>query len=144
LGVTALRSQTSDPPAAVPTAPSTDSVPQYGTHEDFENAIAELRAILPEGMVTNEEEDLNHHGFSSIDYHPGADRHLLCWAILITMFLMVGQLHSVVVFPRSTEDVVKVVKTATKYRMPVIPYSGGTSIEGQTRGVRFFVCESWG
>jgi D-lactate dehydrogenase (cytochrome) len=30
---------------------------------------------------------------------------------------------------------VKVVKIATKYRMPVIPYSGATSLEGQFRGV---------
>lgn len=46
-----------------------------------------------------------------------------------------GALHSVVVYPHSTEDVVKIVEIATKYRMPVIPYSGGTSLEGHTRGV---------
>ena len=35
-----------------------------------------------------------------------------------------------VVFPTSTEDVVKIVKIAVKYRMPVVPFSGGTSLEG--------------
>jgi D-lactate dehydrogenase (cytochrome) len=45
--------------------------------------------------------------------------------------------HDVVVFPRSTEDVVKIVKVAIKYRMPITPYSGGTSLEGHTRGVGF-------
>lgn len=30
---------------------------------------------------------------------------------------------------------VKIVKIATKYRMPVTPYSGGTSLEGNCRGV---------
>jgi len=40
----------------------------------------------------------------------------------------------VVVYPRSTEDVVKIVKIATKYRMPITPFSGGTSLEGSYRG----------
>ena len=40
-----------------------------------------------------------------------------------------------VVYPKSTEDVVKIVKTAVKYRMPVIPYSGATSLEGHFRAV---------
>jgi D-lactate dehydrogenase (cytochrome) len=41
----------------------------------------------------------------------------------------------VVVYPDSTEDVVKVVKVANKYRMPITPYSGGTSLEGHFRAV---------
>jgi FAD binding domain len=52
------------------------------------------------------------------------------------MGLRSGCPHSVVVYPNSTEDVVKIVKIARKYRMPVIPYSGGTSIEGHFSGVR--------
>jgi D-lactate dehydrogenase (cytochrome) len=41
-----------------------------------------------------------------------------------------------VVYPDSTEDVVKIVNVARKYRMPIIPYSGGTSLEGHFAGVR--------
>lgn len=41
-----------------------------------------------------------------------------------------------VVFPESTDDVVKIVKIAIKYRMPVVPYSGATSLEGHFRAVR--------
>lgn len=44
--------------------------------------------------------------------------------------------HSVVVYPESTEDVVKIVKIATKYRTPITAYSGATSLEGHYRGVR--------
>ena len=44
---------------------------------------------------------------------------------------------SVVVFPTSTEDVVKIVKVSGKYKMPVIPVSGATSLEGHYRAVRF-------
>ncbi|KAJ8482850.1 hypothetical protein ONZ45_g14801 [Pleurotus djamor] len=90
--------------------------PQYGTPKDFESAIRELREVLPkEGMVSRDEEDLERHGFSLYDYHPGA-------------------LHSVIVYPLTTEDVVKVVNISRKYKMPVIPYSGGTSLEGHNRG----------
>ena len=46
-----------------------------------------------------------------------------------------GSYPSVVVYPKSTADVVKIVKTAVKYRMPVIPYSGATSLEGHFRAV---------
>ena len=44
-----------------------------------------------------------------------------------------------VVFPQSTEDVVKIVKIANQYRMPVIPYSGATSLEGHYRAVRLLI-----
>jgi len=43
--------------------------------------------------------------------------------------------HTVVVHPESTEDVVKIVKIAVKYRMPITPYSGGSSLEGSFRAV---------
>ncbi|KAI0029367.1 FAD-linked oxidase-like protein [Vararia minispora EC-137] len=42
--------------------------------------------------------------------------------------------HSVVVYPESTEDVVKIVKVANKYRVPVVPYAAGTSLEGHLNG----------
>lgn len=39
------------------------------------------------------------------------------------------------VYPNSTEDVVKIVNISRKYRMPVVAYSGATSLEGQYRAV---------
>ncbi|KAI0701556.1 FAD-linked oxidase-like protein [Cerioporus squamosus] len=88
---------------------------RYGSPEDFKAAIEELRKLFPdEDAVTTDVEDLEEHGFSENDYHPGSK-------------------PSVVVYPTSTEDVVKIVKTAVKYRMPVIPYSGATSLEGHFR-----------
>ena len=41
-----------------------------------------------------------------------------------------------VVHPESTEDVAKIVKVAVKYKMPITPYSGGSSLEGNFRAVR--------
>jgi len=54
---------------------------------------------------------------------------------VVHVYRLSGVAHTVVVFPRSTEDVTKIVKIAIRYRMPIIPYSGATSLEGQTRGV---------
>ncbi|KAH9934931.1 FAD-linked oxidase-like protein [Fomitopsis serialis] len=42
--------------------------------------------------------------------------------------------HSVAVRPQSTEDVVKIVNIARKYRVPIVPYSGATSLEGHFSG----------
>ncbi|CDO70812.1 hypothetical protein BN946_scf184801.g3 [Trametes cinnabarina] len=87
----------------------------YGSPDDFAKAIDELRSTFPhEGAVTTDPEDLEVHGFSENDYHPSSH-------------------PSVVVFPSSTDDVVKIVKIAVKYKMPVIPYSGATSLEGHFR-----------
>lgn len=109
--------------------------PTYGTKEDYQRAIEELRSTFshePEAVST-EEGVLQTHGFSIQDPHPG--EFSLNNGRRRKELMKSGHLHSVVVFVKSTEDVVKVVKIANKYKMPIIPYSGGTSLEGQTRGV---------
>ncbi|KJA24404.1 hypothetical protein HYPSUDRAFT_136362 [Hypholoma sublateritium FD-334 SS-4] len=91
--------------------------PSFGSPDDFTKAIWELQRAFPvAGIVSTSPHDLLTHGFSDNDYHPGSP-------------------HSVIVFPESTDDVVKIVKIATKYRMPVVPYSGATSLEGHFRAV---------
>jgi len=47
-----------------------------------------------------------------------------------------GSPHSIVVHVRTTEDVVKVVKISKRYLVPIVPYSGGTSLEGNLSAVR--------
>ncbi|KAI0052727.1 FAD-binding domain-containing protein [Auriscalpium vulgare] len=90
--------------------------PVYGTPGDFARAIKELKAAFPlDDVVTTDPDDLSAHGISPNTWHPGNP-------------------HTVVVYPTSTEEVVKVVKIANKYRMPVIPYSGGTALEGHFLG----------
>ncbi|KAG8709238.1 hypothetical protein FRC09_000785 [Ceratobasidium sp. 395] len=94
----------------------TDLPDKYGSEEDFRRGIAELRAHFTEpGTFTTDPEALHEHGFSLNSYHDGAP-------------------HSVVVYPQSTDDVVWVMKVASRYKMPVIPYSGGTSLEGNFSG----------
>ncbi|KAK0243109.1 FAD-linked oxidase-like protein [Armillaria nabsnona] len=93
------------------------TTPKYGSLKEYEQAISELQRTFSDrdGVVSTDPQDLHIHGHSEYDYHPDS-------------------LHSVVVYPDSTDDVVKIVKIATKYRMPIIPYSGGTNLEGHTRG----------
>ena len=43
--------------------------------------------------------------------------------------------HTVVVHPELTEDVTEIVKITAKYRMPVTPYSGGSSLERNFRAI---------
>lgn len=44
---------------------------QYGSPEDFKQAIAELRQVFADAdAVTTDVEDLEEHGFSENDYHP--------------------------------------------------------------------------
>lgn len=115
--------------------PDTLSEPQYGSIADFAAAINELRTAFPtEDTVTTDPEDLAYHGLAVSDYLPGEG--LLQLAVQNSLNdICLAANHSVVVYPESTEDVVKIVNIARKYKMPVVPYSGGTSLEGHTRGV---------
>lgn len=111
--------------------------PVYGTPEDFGHAIEELKMLFSKDTVTTDKDQLEAHGFSYNAHHPGtsypSDLHLV---LLTFELLWIGYPHSVVVYPDSTEDVVKIVSLARKYRMPIIPYSGGSSLEGHFAGVR--------
>ncbi|KAF8606532.1 hypothetical protein BDV93DRAFT_469024 [Ceratobasidium sp. AG-I] len=97
--------------------PPLDSLvtPSYATKAQIEEAVKELGTLFPPDIVSTNPDVLKVHGFSENSYHPSAP-------------------HSVVVFAHSTEDVVKVVKVANKYRIPVTAFSGGTSLEGHFGG----------
>ncbi|KZV67230.1 FAD-binding domain-containing protein, partial [Peniophora sp. CONT] len=44
--------------------------------------------------------------------------------------------HNIIVYPESTQDVVDIVQIARRYRIPIVPYSGGTSMEGHITGTK--------
>ncbi|KAJ7267660.1 FAD-linked oxidase-like protein [Mycena haematopus] len=88
--------------------------PKYGTAKDFKLAIKELKETLPrDGGVSTDRVE------SSYNVSP--------------LKTPIGATPTVVVYPKSTEDVVKVVRIANKYAMPVISYAGATSLENQVR-----------
>ncbi|TRM59932.1 FAD-linked oxidase-like protein [Schizophyllum amplum] len=90
--------------------------PGYGSHRDILVAIEKLRQAFPEeGRVVTDAAVVAQYGSSDNTYLPSSP-------------------HSVVVRPRSTEDVVTIVNIARGYRIPLTPYSGATSLEGHFAG----------
>ncbi|KAL4063781.1 FAD-linked oxidase-like protein [Scleroderma citrinum] len=79
---------------------------------DFPGAIDALQKEFPDpAMVSTDPRELYAYAQSSYSQAPGLP-------------------HTVVVHVQSTEDVVKVVNTSRKHLVPIVPYSGGTSLEG--------------
>lgn len=74
-------------------------------------AIAELRADLGEDAISTDDDDLHEHGYSE-------------WSTVNAERLPVA-----IAYPRSTEDVSKIAKVCYKYRMPMVPYAAGSSLE---------------
>ncbi|KAJ5372626.1 FAD-binding type 2 [Penicillium concentricum] len=93
------------------TSTQTPKTPQYGSVKDFEKAINELRTKLGEDSIGTDEDELHSHGFSE-------------WSSLNADRLPVA-----IAYPKSTQEVSEIAKICHKYRMPMIPYSGGSSLE---------------
>lgn len=78
-------------------------------------AIEEIRkAIGPDAddIISTDPDDLHAHGYSE-------------WSSTNPEGLPVA-----VAYPRSTEQVSTIARICYKYRVPIIPYSGGSSLEG--------------
>ncbi len=77
-------------------------------------ALMELTGILGERATTALAER-EHHG-NGESHHPAA-------------------LPDIVCFPRSTEEVSRIVKVSAKYGLPIVPFGAGTSVEGQVNAI---------
>ncbi|KAK3388998.1 FAD-linked oxidase-like protein [Sordaria brevicollis] len=87
--------------------------PDYASLDEMELAIAEIRReIEGEDIISTDPEDLHAHGYSE-------------WSTTNPEGLPVA-----VAYPRSTEQVSTIARICHKYRVPIIPYSGGSSLEG--------------
>ena len=73
--------------------------------------MRELRQQLGEDAISTDIEDLHSHGFSA-------------WSTVNADRLPVA-----VAYPKSTEEVSQIAATCYKYRVPMVPYSGGSSLE---------------
>ncbi|KAI8376133.1 uncharacterized protein BYT42DRAFT_573531 [Radiomyces spectabilis] len=114
--------------------PTTEQIQQLGqsslkeptvpSHTTIQQAFRKLQAVLPPEHVTVDQDILNQHGYSNNSYHnEGAP--------------------NIVVFPRSTEEVAAIVKIANELSLPIIPFSGGTSLEGHFSAPRGGICISF-
>ncbi|KAH3673569.1 hypothetical protein WICMUC_003676 [Wickerhamomyces mucosus] len=110
-----ITKKTSERPTNSTTKLSSLSPIEYGSEENFQKAINEIKEVLGEEHVSFNESSLDSHNDTFFQtQHPKP-----------------GQRPRVIVYPGSTEEVSKVLKIIHKYKIPIIPFSGGTSLEGQ-------------
>lgn len=89
--------------------------PEYGTASEFNHAFEEITRVLGSENVSRDQSDLDLHSDSFYStHHASADER-----------------PGMVAYAGSTDEVSRVLKICNKYRVPVVPFSGGTSIEGQ-------------
>ncbi|KAI1852003.1 hypothetical protein JX265_008191 [Neoarthrinium moseri] len=89
--------------------------PQYASMGQMEAALEEIRRDIGtdgEDIISIDPEDLHAHGYSE-------------WSSTNPDGLPVA-----VAYPRSTDQVSTIARICHKYRIPIIPYSGGSSLEG--------------
>ncbi|RBA21754.1 D-lactate dehydrogenase (cytochrome) [Fusarium proliferatum] len=89
-----------------------DNEPHYASRAEMELAVEEIRKALGEDAVSIEDEILHSHGYSD-------------WSTI-----NIERLPVAVAFPKTTEEVAAIAKICHKRRVPMIPYSGGSSVEG--------------
>ncbi|KAK3330951.1 hypothetical protein B0H66DRAFT_465198 [Apodospora peruviana] len=88
-------------------------MPKYANLREMKQALEEIRKELAgEDIISTDPEDLHAHGYSE-------------WSSTNPEGLPVA-----VAYPRSTEQVSTIARVCHKYRIPIIPYSGGSSLEG--------------
>ncbi|KAI9708767.1 MAG: hypothetical protein M1820_003722 [Bogoriella megaspora] len=89
--------------------------PQYANKTQMQKAIKELRDILnDEDAISTDDEDLLNHGYSE-------------WSSINT-----DQLPFAIAYPKSTQEVSSIARVCSKYMIPMVPYSGGSSLEANS------------
>lgn len=83
--------------------------------------IDELASFLGDNMTLDYEER-SFHGTPQNSFHKAVN------------------VPDVVVFPSSQDEVQKIVMACNKYKVPIVPYGGATSIEGHTLAPHGGVC----
>jgi D-lactate dehydrogenase (cytochrome) len=110
------------------------------TRADFTAAMKELKAWIPEECLATDRDSLVSHGHSEWAGKCGARGRKGGMLTLARDCLIESSeppahdpngLPGAVLYPRSTEDVVRIVKLASKHAIPLIPYAAGTSLEGE-------------
>lgn len=80
--------------------------------ETYKTVSEELRAIIGAESLSTDTQDLIKHS-----------------QCIYGNTLHGGSRANIIAFPKSTDDVSKIVKVAAKHNVPIIPYSGGTGVE---------------
>lgn len=98
--------------------------PKYGTEGDLHQVIEECSKFLNEEQISHDGKELLLHSDTYFNsHHPEP-----------------GQIAKYILLPSSTEEVSKIMKLCHKFRIPVVPTSGMTSLEGHFIPVRGGIC----
>lgn len=120
-----------------PRPPETDSTlpldktrpPEHRANvENLQAAWADFGAIVGKEHVSTAETDLQYHSTSAWSSHPAKP----------------SEKPFLVVYPATTEEVSKIMKICHERRLPVVGFSGGTSLEGHFTPTRGGVCVDFG
>lgn len=85
---------------------------KYASRDTMLKAVAEIQAALGPDAVSVDESDLEEHGYSE-------------WSTSNTPVRPIA-----IVKPRSTDEVSAVARICTRFRVPMVPYGAGSSVEG--------------
>ena len=89
---------------------------RYAGTKELQQAIAELKMALSEDAVDVDEDELKRHSTSAwTSYFPKPHENAE---------------YGVICYPESTEQVSAIAKIATRYKVPMTAFAGGTSLEG--------------
>lgn len=88
---------------------------KYAIGNDLKKGFQEIEKIMGIGNFTRSPLELDYHSDSYFNVHKPLE----------------GDRPKLIVYPTSTEQVSQIMKVCYKYRIPIVPYSGGTSLEGQ-------------
>ncbi|PYH76782.1 hypothetical protein BO82DRAFT_194985 [Aspergillus uvarum CBS 121591] len=122
--VTLLASKAWDGTAA-PTeaeAAKTQSGGRYADRPTMLKAVNELKSILGDEFVSMDAEDIENHGYSD-------------WSTSNTTERPVA-----VVSPATTEQVSQIARVCSKYRVPMVPFGAGSSVEGNFSAPHSGIC----
>ncbi|XP_068669736.1 D-lactate dehydrogenase [cytochrome], mitochondrial [Aristolochia californica] len=101
---------------------NTTDVVVRGSHKEVpEELVSELKAICEDRMTLDYDERY-FHGKPQNSFHKAVN------------------IPDVIVYPRSEGEVSQVVAACNKYKVPIVPYGGATSIEGHTLSPHGGVC----
>ena len=81
----------------------------------MEQAIAELKQLL--GARANDTAAVRDHHSHGESYHAPAPPDVVC-------------------FPRTTDEVAEIVRISARFKVPVVPFGAGTSLEGHVNAIR--------
>ncbi|MBE3111379.1 MAG: FAD-binding protein [Acidobacteria bacterium] len=117
-------------PETTSTLPLADTIaPRHLANvENLQAAWADFGAVLGKENVSTAENDLKHHSSSDWSTHAAGP----------------DEKPFLIVYPSSTEEVSEIMKICHKRLLPVVGFSGGTSLEGHFTPTRGGVCVDFG